>query len=376
MTMATHEGPGDSPAASRPGEQFVQVIDGLAAGETEPPTDEAEWGSSITFANVSKRFPNVEVPAVDDVSFTVKAGQFVVLLGPSGCGKTTLLKMVNRLYEPSSGSITIDGTEIRDLAAPALRRRIGYVIQQTGLFPHMRIADNVAVVPRLLGWDKRKIANRVDTLLDVVGLPPETYRRRYPSQLSGGQQQRVGLARALAAEPTTMLMDEPFGALDAITRGRLQDELRRIHRRFGQTVLFVTHDIDEAVRLADKIVVMRAGKVVQFDTPLQIVTRPADDFVAELVGADNVIRRLGLISVSSAMVPLTRTATSADPTVSRNASLRAALSQLLEQDPDTLVVVDDDARPVGEITLDAIQALSTTDVALTEPSGASMVADR
>lgn len=374
--MATHEGPGDSPAASRPGEQFVQVIDGLAAGETEPPADEAEWGSSITFANVSKRFPNVEVPAVDDVSFTVKAGQFVVLLGPSGCGKTTLLKMVNRLYEPSSGSITIDGTEIRDLAAPALRRRIGYVIQQTGLFPHMRIADNVAVVPRLLGWDKRKVANRVDTLLDVVGLPPETYRRRYPSQLSGGQQQRVGLARALAAEPTTMLMDEPFGALDAITRGRLQDELRRIHRRFGQTVLFVTHDIDEAVRLADKIVVMRAGKVVQFDTPLQIVTRPADDFVAELVGADNVIRRLGLISVSSAMVPLTRTATSADPTVSRNASLRAALSQLLEQDPDTLVVVDDDARPVGEITLDAIQALSTTDVALTEPSGASMVADR
>lgn len=374
--MATHEGPGDSPAASRPGEQFVQVIDGLAADETEPPTDEAEWGSSITFANVSKRFPNVEVPAVDDVSFTVKAGQFVVLLGPSGCGKTTLLKMVNRLYEPSSGSITIDGTEIRDLAAPALRRRIGYVIQQTGLFPHMRIADNVAVVPRLLGWDKRKVANRVDTLLDVVGLPPETYRRRYPSQLSGGQQQRVGLARALAAEPTTMLMDEPFGALDAITRGRLQDELRRIHRRFGQTVLFVTHDIDEAVRLADKIVVMRAGKVVQFDTPLQIVTRPADDFVAELVGADNVIRRLGLISVSSAMVPLTRTATSADPTVSRTASLRAALSQLLEQDPDTLVVVDDDARPVGEITLDAIQALSTTDVALTEPSGASMVADR
>lgn len=374
--MATHEGPGDSPAASRPGEQFVQVIDGLAAGETEPPADEAEWGSSITFANVSKRFPNVEVPAVDDVSFTVKAGQFVVLLGPSGCGKTTLLKMVNRLYEPSSGSITIDGTEIRDLAAPALRRRIGYVIQQTGLFPHMRIADNVAVVPRLLGWDKRKVANRVDTLLDVVGLPPETYRRRYPSQLSGGQQQRVGLARALAAEPTTMLMDEPFGALDAITRGRLQDELRRIHRRFGQTVLFVTHDIDEAVRLADKIVVMRAGKVVQFDTPLQIVTRPADDFVAELVGADNVIRRLGLISVSSAMVPLTRTATSADPTVSRTASLRAALSQLLEQDPDTLVVVDDDARPVGEITLDAIQALSTTDVALTEPSGASMVADR
>ena len=372
--MSTPERPGDAPRDDRPGDRLARVVDDLTA--EEPPADEAEWGSSITFSNVSKRFPNVEVPAVDDVSFTVKAGQFVVLLGPSGCGKTTLLKMVNRLYEPSSGTITIDDTEIHDLPAPALRRRIGYVIQQTGLFPHMRIADNVAVVPRLLGWDKARTRARVDTLLDVVGLPPETYRRRYPSQLSGGQQQRVALARALAAEPTTMLMDEPFGALDAITRVRLQDELRRIHRRFGQTVLFVTHDIDEAVRLADKIVVMRTGKVVQFDTPLQIVTRPADAFVAELVGADNVIRRLGLISVSSAMVPLTRTATSADPTVSRTASLRAALSQLLEQDPDTLVVVDDDARPVGEITLDAIQALSTTDVAVSEPMAADSVADR
>ncbi len=321
------------------------------------------WGSSITFEEVSKVFPTTPAPAVDGVSFTVNPGEFVVLLGPSGCGKTTLLKMVNRLYEPTSGHIRIDGTDILDLPAPKLRRGIGYVIQQTGLFPHMRIADNIAVVPKLLGWDKKRIHARVDRLLDVVGLPPDTYRRRYPTQLSGGEQQRVGLARALAAEPTMMLMDEPFGALDAITRGRLQEELLHIHRRFGQTILFVTHDIEEAVRLADRIVVMRKGQVIQYDTALKIVTEPADPFVAELVGADDVLRRLSLLAVGAAMETLGRTIPDGQPVVQRSASMRTALSILLEKQADRLTVIDENARPVGEITMGTVQAVSAiTDV--------------
>ena len=305
-------------------------------------------------------FPDTPRPAVDEVSFTVNSGEFVVLLGPSGCGKTTLLKMVNRLYEPTSGHILIDDTDILDLPAPMLRRGIGYVIQQTGLFPHMRIADNVSVVPKLLGWDKKRTRDRVDNLLDVVGLPPADYRRRFPTQLSGGEQQRVGLARALAAEPTTMLMDEPFGALDAITRGRLQDELLRIHRRFGQTVLFVTHDIEEAVRLADKIVVIREGRVVQYDTALKIVTEPADPFVAELVGSDDVLRRLSLLAVGAAMESLGRSIPDGQPVVQRSASMRTALSLLLENQTDRLTVIDEDAQPVGEITMEAVQAVSST----------------
>ncbi len=230
--------------------------------------------------NVTKRYPGAADAAVDGVDLDISPGEFVVLLGPSGCGKTTLLKMINRIYEPTGGTISIDGVDVLSLKASDLRRQIGYVIQQTGLFPHMKIAANVAVVPKLLNWDKGRIRDRVRELLDLVGLPPDDYANRYPAQLSGGEQQRVGLARALAASPPTMLMDEPFGALDAITRSRLQDELRRIHRRISQTVLFVTHDIEEAVRLADRIVVMRSGQIVQVGTPLEIVSEPADQFVA------------------------------------------------------------------------------------------------
>ncbi len=278
-----------------------------------------------------------------------------MLLGPSGCGKTTLLKLVNRLYEPTRGRITIDGTDIHALPAPALRRRIGYVIQQSGLFPHMRISDNIAVVPKLLKWDKSRIAERVDELLDLVGLAPAEYRRRYPSQLSGGEQQRVGLARALAADPSTLLMDEPFGALDAITRARLQDELRRIHARFRQTVLFVTHDIEEAVRLADEIVVMREGRVVQFASPMHIVMEPADAFVAHLVGAEDVLRRLSLVSISEALTPLTGPVGPSEPRVQRASRLRDALGALIESGAERVVVVDEDARPVGTLDLAAIQ---------------------
>ena len=293
----------------------------------------------------------------------------MVLLGPSGSGKTTLLKLVNRLYEPTSGLILIDGEPSTRQPAPALRRRMGYVIQQAGLFPHYRVADNVAVVPRLLGWDKQRIRQRVDDLLALVGLPPEQYRRRYPAQLSGGEQQRVGLARAMAADPSTLLMDEPFGALDAITRTRLQDELRRIHARFGQTVLFVTHDIEEAVRLADKIVVMRAGKVVQYDSPLKIVMSPADEFVANLVGADDVLRRLSLVSVAAAVRPLAgEAALASEPTVAVSARLRVALSTLLESGAPRVVVVDEDGAPVGILDLRAIQDASVPRLASEEPA--------
>lgn len=278
-----------------------------------------------------------------------------MLLGPSGCGKTTLLKMINRLYEPTSGKVTIDGAEIRELSAPELRRKIGYVIQQAGLFPHMRVKDNVAVVPRLLKWDKKRIGERVDELLELVGLPSETYGRRYPMQLSGGEQQRVGLARALAAEPATMLMDEPFGALDAITRTRLQEELKRIHRQFGQTILFVTHDVEEAVRLADRIVVMREGEIVQVASPLEIVSDPADNFVANLVGARDVLRRLSLVPIATAVDDLTDTLGPGEPTISGSAFLRDALSTLVESEAERLIVLDPDGHPMGVFTLESLQ---------------------
>src|SRR5690606_30490183 len=219
-------------------------------------------------------------------------------------------------------------------------RGIGYVIQQTGLFPHMRVADNVAVVPRLLGWDKRRTSARIDELLELVGLPPEQFRRRYPAQLSGGQQQRVGLARALAGDPEMILMDEPFGALDAITRSRLQDELLEIHQRLRKTVLFVTHDIEEAVKLADRIVVMNAGRIEQYDTPLEIILNPANAFVARLVGAGDVLRRLSLIRVETIAQPLNGTAVDGLPVVLIGSDARAALNLLLAGDDDAVVVQD------------------------------------
>jgi osmoprotectant transport system ATP-binding protein len=262
--------------------------------------------------------------------------------------------MINRIHEPSSGTIHIDDIEIHDLPAPALRRRIGYVIQQTGLFPHMRVEDNVATVPKLLKWARGRTHDRVYELLRLVGLPPEEYARRYPSQLSGGEQQRVGLARALAAEPRSMLMDEPFGALDAITRTRLQGELKRLHRQLGQTVLFVTHDIDEAVRLADRIVVMREGRVVQFSTPLDVVTHPADQFVADLVGAEDVLRRMSLIPVASAAGP--DGPAGAVGEIAGSAMLRDALGQMVESGADHLTVLDADGQPSADLSMDDIRA--------------------
>jgi osmoprotectant transport system ATP-binding protein len=332
------------------------------------PSTIAETGTltaaEIVCEGVSKQFLNEPKPAVDHVSFKVEAGNFVVLLGPSGCGKTTLLKMINRLYEPSDGKIWIGGTEVHDLPATELRRHIGYVIQQVGLFPHMKIDQNVSVVPRLLGWDEAKIKARVNDLIDMVGLP-KYYLKRYPRQLSGGEQQRIGLVRALAADPPILLMDEPFAAIDAITRECLQEEFLEIQKKVNKTILFVTHDVEEAFRLADKIVVMKSGKLVQYGTPLEIVTQPQDEFVQELVGTSNMLRRLSLISVQSVLNA--RASWSSEKSeanlrldgsavVHPSDDLRNALSTLLNSGANELKVVDPQGRQIGEINFSDLRA--------------------
>ncbi len=314
---------------------------------------------AIRIDRVSKQFPGTAHPSVDQVSADIQTGELIVLLGPSGCGKTTLMKMINRLYEPTAGSIFVNGQNIVQLPATQLRRQIGYVIQQTGLFPHMRIEQNIAVVPQLLGWRADRIDGRIDELLELIGLPRD-YRSRYPRQLSGGEQQRVGIARALAADPQIMLMDEPFGAIDAITRSRLQDELLRIQRTLRKTIMFVTHDVDEALRLADRIVVMRQGKIVQFDAPLQILRAPADAFVAQLVNADDVLRQLSLLRVGSVATPngdrpILQPEGTRAPHIHADSDLRTALAMLLATDTDLLAVVDGNERVIGTLTLAQVQ---------------------
>ena len=310
--------------------------------------------SIIRFENTTKEFPGLARPAVDHVDLSIDEGQFIVLVGPSGCGKTTLMKMVNRLYEPSEGTIFLRDQDIREMSVVDLRRQIGYVIQQIGLFPHMTVLDNIAVVPKLLGWDKGRIRERADELLDLVDLPPEQYRDRYPSQMSGGQQQRVGVARALAGDPDVILMDEPFSAIDAITRTSLQDEMLQLQRQIQKTILFVTHDVDEALRLADQIVVMREGRVVQFASPFDVLNSPANDFVGELVGSDDVVRQLGLVRVETAMrgLPAGYSPNGA-PSIDQDDSLRNALSHLLRTEGE--LVVTDTEKPVGVISLDDIR---------------------
>jgi osmoprotectant transport system ATP-binding protein len=311
--------------------------------------------SAIRFEQVSLRFPGASRPAVDGCSCEVAAGQLVVILGPSGCGKTTLLKMVNRLYEPTSGKIYLHGTEIRQLKVTALRQQIGYVIQQSGLFPHMTVAQNVAVVPKLLGWSRSRTQSRIDELLTLVQLPPQEYRDRFPAQLSGGQQQRVGLARALAGDPQVMLMDEPFGAIDAITRLSLQDEILRLQRQLQKTILFVSHDVEEALRLADRILVLKEGRVVQYDTPFQILTQPANAFVHDLMGADDIVRQLGLLRVETAMSAVPPGyRPGGEPTIARHDSLRHALSLILKTGAPKLTVLENGAA-IGTLTLEHIR---------------------
>jgi osmoprotectant transport system ATP-binding protein len=262
--------------------------------EERVPSEEA---TVITFEGVTKRFPG-GTTAVDDLDLEVPEGEVVVLVGPSGCGKTTTLRIVNRMIEPTGGRLTVDGKDALEQAPHELRRGIGYVIQQTGLFPHRSVGDNIATVPDLLGWDKERKARRVDELMEVVGLPEDT-RDRYPHQLSGGQQQRVGVARALAVDPPIMLMDEPFGAVDPIVRSRLQDEFLRLQKEVQKTILFVTHDVDEAIKMGDRIAILNVGGVLeQYDTPAEILANPANEFVADFLGEERGLKRLALMKVS------------------------------------------------------------------------------
>src|SRR5579885_3020950 len=282
--------------------------------------------SSVRFDAVTVRYPGTDRNAVDGVTLEIPHGSFTVLLGPSGCGKSTLLRTVNRLVVPVSGSVYVGGSDVASLDPVALRRRIGYVIQAVGLFPHFTVAQNIGVVPSLLRWNAERTAARVDELLALVNLDPDRYRARYPRELSGGEAQRVGVARAIAAEPELLLMDEPFGAVDAIVRSSLQDEISAIARRVRATILFVTHDVDEALRLADRIVVMRAGRVEQYGTPLDLLASPASPYVADLLQTRDVVRRLGLLRVRDAMRP---PAGDSVGSIAADASLRDALNQFL-----------------------------------------------
>ena len=308
----------------------------------------------IEIAHLAKRFAGTAVPAVDDLSLAVGQGEICVLIGPSGCGKTTTMRMINRMIEPDSGSIRIAGRDAMRIDPVELRRSIGYVIQQVGLFPHMTIAENIATVPQLLDWDGRRIAERVDELLALVDMEPARYRDRFPRELSGGQKQRVGVARALAADPPVMLMDEPFGALDPITRASLQDEFLRLLAHLRKTIVFVTHDIDEALKMGTRIAIMRSGRLVQFDRPEVVLARPANSFVEAFVGADRALKRLALLPVVRYTVAARAPANA--PQVPLDAHLRDALSVLLATDADAAAVVDAEGTPHGVITLAAIRA--------------------
>ena len=301
-------------------------------------------GAVVAFEHVTKRYPGSDAPAVDDLSLTVPAGEICVLVGPSGSGKTTTMKMINRLIEPTGGRITIGGEDVMSLPAVELRRRIGYVIQQVGLFPHLTIGENVSVVPRLIGWKAPRIAERVNELLDLVGLEPASFRERYPSELSGGERQRVGVARALAADPPVMLMDEPFGAVDPIRRDRLQNEFLRLQGKVRKTIVFVTHDVDEAIKMADRIAILaRGGVLAQYDTPEAILAGPASDFVERFVGADRGLKRLSLARV--------RDLTLIEPIVVHAGESAVDVRRRLERTDEIgyALLLDEKERPLGWI---------------------------
>jgi osmoprotectant transport system ATP-binding protein len=312
----------------------------------------------IEFRKVSKTYPGSDNPVVTDLSFEVPEGEICVLVGPSGCGKTTTMRMVNRLIEISEGEILIDGEPNTAMSATRLRRKIGYAIQQIGLFPHRTIADNIGTVPHLLGWDKGRIRNRVDELLELVGLSPGEYRDRYPAELSGGQQQRVGVARALAADPPIMLMDEPFGAVDPITRERLQDEFLRIQEDIKKTIVFVTHDIDEAIKMGNKIAILKQGGILaQYDTPETILAYPNSEFVASFVGTDRILKRLSLVRVGDIRLEPANGEAEDLPRIDGNLNVRDALSEIIGSG-NTKGVVERDGEK-GLLTIDAIEKLSS-----------------
>ena len=307
----------------------------MSAGD-RPPTDSGAE-PMIRLEGLEKRFPGSDEPAVRSLSIDVPRGEIAVLVGPSGCGKTTTLRLINRLIEPTGGRIILDGEDVTHADPDALRRRIGYVIQQIGLFPHMTIADNIATVPQMLGW--KEIDRRVDELLELVGMEPATYRDRYPRELSGGQSQRIGVARALAADPPVLLMDEPFGAIDPITRERLQDEFLRLQGEVQKTVVFVTHDIDEAVKVGDRIALLRTGGILaQYDPPERLLISPADDFVAEFIGSGARVKGLRLVTVEE--VELAEW-----PTASPGEQPEAVVARARDGDQEHVLVLDADGRP-------------------------------
>jgi len=310
----------------------------------------------IRLDKIYKIFPNTTLPAVDEVSFTVDQGNICVFVGPSGCGKTTILRMINRLVEPTGGKIFIDGENIMDVDSDQLRRRIGYVIQQIGLLPHRTIEQNVGLVPRLLKWPEDKIRKRVMELLEIVGLDPQETAWKYPYQLSGGQMQRAGVARALAVDPPIMLMDEPFGAVDPIVRGRLQDEFLRLQQEVKKTICFVTHDINEALKMGDYIVVLNAGKLVQRGTPMEMLSNPANEFVKDLIGNDRGVKLLDLTRAESLMQVLSKennAARDCDCYIDALQPVKMALEEMMKHNRDLVGI-----RSGGEL----IGTLSWTEI--------------
>ncbi|HEY0516149.1 MAG TPA: ABC transporter ATP-binding protein [Solirubrobacteraceae bacterium] len=324
--------------------------------------------AELELRQVSKRYPGQREPAIRELSLTVPAGEVCVLVGPSGSGKTTAMRLINRMIALSQGDILLGGRSVLEREPRELRREIGYVIQQIGLFPHQTVAENIATVPQLLGWPKQRTAERVRVLLETIGLDAEEMSGRYPAQLSGGQRQRVGVARALAADPPLMLMDEPFGAIDPINRAKLQDEFIRLQAKVRKTIVFVTHDIDEAIKMGDRIAVIRQGGVLaQYDTPAEILRAPADDFVAEFVGADRGIKRLQLITLDQLQLidpgdTPARSATAAAPIqVPADTTARDALSLLLSSRAMYLSVVDEQGRVRGLLTVELLHRTLAAD---------------
>jgi osmoprotectant transport system ATP-binding protein len=311
----------------------------------------------ITFSGVTKRYGDGKV-AVDNLNLTIESGEAVMLVGPSGCGKTTTLKMINRLIEPTAGVIAIDGVDTASRDVTELRRSIGYVIQQVGLFPHLTVGDNVATVMKLAGWDKDRIRARVKELLELIGLPPAEFEHRLPDELSGGQQQRVGVARALGIDPLMLLMDEPFGAIDPITRDRLQDELLRLQRVVRKTIVFVTHDIDEAIKLGDRIALFGpGGKLAQYDTPAELLARPASNYVEEFLGGGRMVRRLGLITLRQVTLAASPNGAGGE-SLPVEATLRDALDAVLRS-PTGRVQVRDGDRILGTVDAETIRVAAS-----------------
>ncbi len=324
----------------------------------------------IKFENISKRYPGEGTDAVHNLSFEIESGSICMFVGPSGCGKTTTMKMINKLIHPSSGTILIDGRDIETVDTIELRLGIGYIIQDIGLFPHMTIGENIAVVPGELGWKKDRIGARIDELLELMELDPRVFRNKKPHELSGGQKQRVGVARALAGDPPLMLMDEPFGALDPLSRAKLQDEFLGIQKKIRKTIVFVTHDIEEAIKMGDSIAVMRRGHIVQLGSPMEILSSPADPFVSELIGGRNALKMLNLMRCGRIMAPLAATDARAaikpaagqgtPGRLSLQATAQDALSEMLRTGERSILVEDERGQAVG--VLDFEELLKRTSI--------------